>query len=442
MLISFFLEYVPLYVILPLGFLCSFGVTICCAVSPDKNTLLGKVSNFMNYELWGILKRCVFAVPGGKWVYEKVLAFGYWAAFKPNPLLQIVYFALVFGGFGMMVVVGYPSIPNMYMAEFHKYMGGAVVFGTLYAWYLACTKSAGVITAENWETFDNYEYDNLIFGQGQYYKYDDKLRPKIPKLPRSKHDGITDKVYAKFDHFCPWLNNAVGEQNYRYFILFLLMTTWTLFYGIFASWSIILSVVHKERLMEAEFHNRATGEVIHASYRIIFQWLMFHHQKVMMLMLLCTVMGIVVFLFTLYHLYLAGTNVTTNESFKWSHYRTYWNREQAKKAKEQGEDKFRCCTCLNYCIGAKGGDVFPSNKYDEGVMKNFYSVVFPKSMYKRSASRFTDLKKWDRVLKRIKKDEEEEEEAAQKTQTTTTDPVKKKVRKRKPKGKKNKVASK
>ena len=131
MLISFFLEYVPLYVILPLGFLCSFGVTICCAVSPDKNTLLGKVSNFMNYELWGILKRCVFAVPGGKWVYEKVLAFGYWAAFKPNPLLQIVYFALVFGGFGMMVVVGYPSIPNMYMAEFHKYMGGAVVFGTL-----------------------------------------------------------------------------------------------------------------------------------------------------------------------------------------------------------------------------------------------------------------------------------------------------------------------
>ena len=97
---------------------------------------------------------------------------------------------------------------------------------------------------------------------------------------------------------------------------------------------------------------------------------------------------------------------------------------------------------MNYCIGAKGGDVFPSNKYDEGVMKNFYSVVFPKSMYKRSASRFTDLKKWDRVLKRIKKDEEEEEEAAQKTQTTTTDPVKQKVRKRKPKGKKNKVASK
>merc|ERR1711871_323191 len=155
-----------------------------------------------------------------------------------------------------------------------------------------------------------------------------------------------------------------------------------------------------------------------------------------MLMLLCTVMGIVVFLFTLYHLYLAGSNVTTNETFKWSQYRSYWNHQQAKKAKQRGEhDKFRCCKCFNYCIGAKGGEKFPSNKYNEGIIKNFYSVIFPKSIYNRAPKKYTDLKKWDRVLKRMKA---EEEESAKSKKSVTTNPVKQKLTKRKAAGKKSK----
>ena len=41
------------------------------------------------------------------------------------------------------------------------------------------------------------------------------------KLLRSHHCGICNKCVLKMDHHCPWLNNCVGQNNHRYFILFL-----------------------------------------------------------------------------------------------------------------------------------------------------------------------------------------------------------------------------
>lgn len=37
---------------------------------------------------------------------------------------------------------------------------------------------------------------------------------------RSKFDAETEHVVARFDHYCPWLNNAIGAGNYRSFVAF------------------------------------------------------------------------------------------------------------------------------------------------------------------------------------------------------------------------------
>ena len=32
---------------------------------------------------------------------------------------------------------------------------------------------------------------------------------------RSKYDRFSKKLIAKFDHYCPWVNNAVGAGNHK-----------------------------------------------------------------------------------------------------------------------------------------------------------------------------------------------------------------------------------
>jgi len=47
----------------------------------------------------------------------------------------------------------------------------------------------------------------------------------IRKPLRSKHDRVSDRCCAMFDHYCPWVYNAVGINNIRYFFFFLVSAT-------------------------------------------------------------------------------------------------------------------------------------------------------------------------------------------------------------------------
>ena len=44
---------------------------------------------------------------------------------------------------------------------------------------------------------------------------------QVMKPLRSKHCAVCNKCVAKFDHFCPWVYNAVGAGNHKYFIGYL-----------------------------------------------------------------------------------------------------------------------------------------------------------------------------------------------------------------------------
>lgn len=47
------------------------------------------------------------------------------------------------------------------------------------------------------------------------------------KPPRAHHDSVTGRCIVKLDHFCPWVGNAVGALNHKFFILFIFYTLLT-----------------------------------------------------------------------------------------------------------------------------------------------------------------------------------------------------------------------
>jgi len=47
-------------------------------------------------------------------------------------------------------------------------------------------------------------------------KCNDNFKPS-----RAHHDSVTGRCIVKFDHFCPWVGNAVGAMNHKFFVLFI-----------------------------------------------------------------------------------------------------------------------------------------------------------------------------------------------------------------------------
>mmetsp|Transcript_50625 Transcript_50625/g.122171 ORF Transcript_50625/g.122171 Transcript_50625/m.122171 type:complete len:490 (-) Transcript_50625:91-1560(-) len=47
------------------------------------------------------------------------------------------------------------------------------------------------------------------------HKCNDNYKPN-----RAHHDSVTGRCIVKFDHFCPWVGNAVGALNHKFFVLF------------------------------------------------------------------------------------------------------------------------------------------------------------------------------------------------------------------------------
>ncbi len=180
----------------------------------------------------------------------------------------------------------------------------------LVSFLLAAFTHPGHITATSLKRFSRWKFDNAIYTKRVC------ATCGVLKPARSKHCRIMNQCISRFDHYCIWLNTAVGERNYRYFLAFLIIHVAMLWYGGVATMTVFAQEARDKRLFEATYFSRKSNTRVSASWWIVVQYLMHENYELAMCLMLCVVMGTVLTGFVGYHLYLACTNSSTNESMK------------------------------------------------------------------------------------------------------------------------------
>ena len=325
--------------LLQAGLLASYGsaaaaLFLVACVEPEGDGRLAEIANWLFDAPERLLRACVGARRGARCAA--------YLCDEPNPVLQLLYLLLVGGGYGLAVADMYPRVPCAALGPHHRPAALALVLFCLGTWAKACTAPPGyVVDAATFAKHDNYAYDGCLYEAGGTCP-----TTGVPKPARAKFCRTTRRVVARFDHFCPWVNNAVGEENYRWFLLFLASHALLLAYGAACAALLLRDVVDAKQLMRATFY--LGGAPVAATRGVVVHYLLHTERLLCALLLACAVLGAVVAGFLGYHLRLVSRGRTTNEHYKWRR-------------------------------RARAGAAPAANVYDLGALRNAREVLFPRS---------------------------------------------------------------
>jgi len=185
-------------------------------------------------------------------------------------------------------------------------------------------------------------------------------RSKLPKPPRSHFDHVTRTLVLNLDHYCPWMFNAVGYFNYRYFCNFLFYVSIGLLYSgclSYGPYNLVESTEYNHQLLkhhsatiigkyheQQQLQNNGTNMTIDLNLSREPSHL--ERNLVMFTFLISISIGLAVGTMFCFHLYIALTGQTTIEF--------HGNWAKRKEAKHHG-------------------DVF-INPYDLGLQQNFQQI--------------------------------------------------------------------
>lgn len=150
---------------------------------------------------------------------------------------------------------------------------------------------------------------------------------RIVRPLRAKHCATTDRCIECFDHFCPWVGNAVGKGNRHYFLLFL----WIELLAIVASGVTVVVSLH--RAIKASNKAGIGLSIIGPIFFVVFDMVLFISVAALAIAQASQV----------------SRNVTTNELSNWHRYA--------------------------YLRSEAHGDF--TNPFDRGVQENCKEVCFP-----------------------------------------------------------------
>jgi len=299
---------------------------------------------------------------------------------RPNPFGQILYLILVLGGHFSFV----EAVQMKYLGSDAWATATAGTFTTALAtWVCACCADPGVIDLGNYEKYlAAYAYDGVVYSE----KVCRTLGVAAPA--RSKFCTTTKRRVARFDHFCVWVNNTVGANNTRWFILFLAAQTWLVAYVTYACAYAVRRDLRERDAWNIVFQGSTKkGEprtIGNDMFDVGWRFIMYHYGPAVILGVFCAVIGVALALFLAYHVRLAATNVTTNEEFKWEIIKESVQATKAAKAaakaddgEEKEEDQDDDENDTDAAPAGVNWDEIMKNRYDVGVVGNLKEILFP-----------------------------------------------------------------
>lgn len=286
----------------------SFLFILVC-VDPHSDSILSRLNRLFFVHIPGIFKHRASQMLGES-TTQQIIYYSTYIFKKPNPSFQIVYLILSIGGFLIYCTEGFPHLPNLFLSEYHIYIGSALWVLAIMLFFMSCIERPGTVTKSNLrDVIQKFPYDNFL------YRSSECRTCKFERPARSKHCSVCDCCVLKQDHHCIWINQCVGYYNYKYFLGFLLSHALLCLYGFQIGILCLISISFEEQLWGAIFTTRS-GTKIQGDFYVVCQYLIQKYTAFFFVIVLCLIMGVVLLAFFGYHMYLVIKNTTSNERMK------------------------------------------------------------------------------------------------------------------------------
>lgn len=319
---------------------------------------------------------------------------------------QTTYFLLIGGCWTIIFWRAYPLIDASQgrISSYHRTAGYAMFITCIVSWLWAKLTDPGSITSNTLWKFDNYRYDGVLYHapstletQQPHHNSTDNATTNSnndsrQKLARSKFDRYSGHQVPRFDHFCGWLGQSIGEENYRCFLVFVTVHTIMAMYGT-TMVIILMSDAGKMLLMSPADGMAGTnimnGDDMNVSVVDIFWAALRVDAWVVLTSLLMGISLPFLLTFLSFHAFLVKRGMTTNEHFKWKARRDqHTNAPQLKMGDIEhttySNDDSNCHGTIQ--LSASSSSISSSllaqqqQFYNLGFAGNLHEIVFPRSL--------------------------------------------------------------
>ncbi|XP_020530816.1 probable protein S-acyltransferase 17 isoform X4 [Amborella trichopoda] len=283
-------------------------VSFLCGQWPIfQGTFIQRIHYFITIGAYDYFLRFVMLIFGTKG-QNAILSVEHYCCDRPNPILQILYLAIIGGMYFIIIKSSFRYIPGYYLSEVHRYTAFIAVIVGVGLFVLTSFSDPGTVKADNVSAYlSAYPYDNIIFMEKQCSTC------KITRPARSKHCSICDRCVARFDHHCGWMNNCIGEKNTRYFMAFLLWHFVLCLYGTVVLALILCGQLKDHKVIYILTAYYGVEDSLYSLFPHVVQWLLISYNTQILVMVFLAVVSLLLAGFFGYHACLCLTNTTTNE---------------------------------------------------------------------------------------------------------------------------------